>query len=118
MNKDRRATAQVCIELIKECAEVGEMSEASHAALKEAIKTMQSAEYWSLRNQSKHEGKNESTDAGIRISRVALPALEAATVALSEDNYDVVVEQLYLAVTTDGTTPQTRVKKSLRRKSS
>lgn len=102
MNKDRRSTAQVCIELLKECALVGEISDTSHEAVAEAIKLMKSAEYWSLRNQEPHEGRNEATDQGIAVSRVALPALESAAKALEEDDYDTVIEMLELAITTEG----------------
>ena len=102
MNADRRASCQVCIELIKECSLIGEMSDASHKALEEVINGMKKAEYWSLRNQSKHEGRNPSTDQQIAVSRVALPALEAAATALANEDYTEVVDQLMLAVTTDG----------------
>lgn len=103
MNADRRATAQVCIELIKECSEIGEMSEASHAALEHALKTMKQAEFWSLKNQTPHRGKNSSTDTSIRIGEVALPALEQAYSALVAEDYNTVIDQLALAATTDGT---------------
>ena len=101
MNKDRRATIQVCIELIRECAEIGEMSEASHTALGNALQQMVAGEYWSLRNMSKHEGKNESTDQQIAIAKVALPALEGAVQALAEEDYDKVLRLLRRAVKED-----------------
>lgn len=113
MNKDRRATAQVCVELIKECAAVGEMSEASHVALADALKTMQAGEYWSLRNMSKHAGRNESTDAQIAVSEVALPAIEEAVVALEAEDYNTVIDLLSLAITTEG---KKTSKKGLRKK--
>lgn len=102
MNKDRRATAQVCIELIKECAEIGEISEASHVALHGALKQMVAGEYWSLRNMTKHAGKNPSTDKQIAIAQAALPALEAAVTSLDKDDYNAVIDQLQLAVSTEG----------------
>lgn len=111
MNKDRRSTAQVCIELIKECSEIGEMTEQSHDAILEAVKLMKQAEYWSLRKQEPHEGKNPSTDEGIAISRVALPALEAALTALGDEDYNTVVDQLTIVVTTDGTAPTRKIRK-------
>jgi hypothetical protein len=110
VNGDRRATGQVCIELIKECAEIGEMSEASHTALTNALRSMVQAEYWSLRNQLPHLGKNPSTDQGIAVSQVALPALEAASAALAADDYDTLVDQLQLAITTDGAKPKRKKK--------
>jgi hypothetical protein len=113
MNKDRRVTGQVCIELMKECAEWGEMSEASYASLLEAVGTMHQGEYWSLRNQERHEGKNESTDAQIAISRVALPALDAALKALRSEDYDTAIDQLTLAITTEGAISKKRSKKGL-----
>ncbi len=106
MNKERRETAQVCIELIKECHAVGEMADASHKALEAAIKGMKAAEFWGLKGMSKHEGANDSTDKQIAISRVALPALEAAAEALNEEDYASVITQLEIAVTTDGTVPK------------
>jgi hypothetical protein len=115
LNADRRSTGQVCIELLKECSYHGEMSEASHAALVEAVKLMKQAEFWSLRRQEPHEGKNASTDAGIAISRVALPALENAARALADEEYDTVVEALTLAITTDGTTPPKRRSSDVRK---
>lgn len=81
------------------------MSEASHASLTEAVKLMRNAEYWSLRKQEPHEGKNDSTDKGIAISRVALPALENAVAALEADDFDAVIDHLTLAVNTDGSAP-------------
>lgn len=108
MNKDRRVTAQVCIELLKECSEFGEMTEASYQALNEAIAVMKAAEYWSLRNQERHAGKNEATDLSIAVSRVALPALEKALAALQAEDYDTVITQLTVATTTDGTAPRRR----------
>lgn len=113
MNADRRATGQVCIELMKECSEWGEMSEASYKALVAALDTMQRAEYWSLRNQLPHEGKNAGTDTSIAISRVALPALEAAKEALKKEDYNTVIDQLTLAVTTNGEVPKKTSKKGL-----
>ena len=113
MNVDRRSTGQVCIELMKECNEWGEITEASHSALLEAVRLMQQGEYWSLQRQEKHEGKNESTDKQIAISRVALPALEEALKALKEDDFDTAIDQLTLAITTDGKTPKKISKKGL-----
>lgn len=78
------------------------MADTSHEALVDAVKAMQQAEYWSLRNQAKHEGKNESTDKQLAISRVALPALEEAVKALEADDYAAVIAALELAITTDG----------------
>ncbi|QFG04726.1 hypothetical protein SEA_CHICKENKING_57 [Microbacterium phage ChickenKing] len=111
MNADRRAAGQVCIELLKECATWGEMSEASYEAISVALQTMQKAEYWSLRNQSKYAGQNESTDKQIAISAVALPALERAVEAHKAEDYDKVIDELTLAITTDGTKPKTKKKR-------
>lgn len=113
MNADRRYIGRICVELMKECNESGLISDTSHVALLEAIKHLRSSEHWQLQNQLKHEGKNESTDKQIAICRVALPALESAVSAIEADDFMGVIEHLTLAITTDGTTPQTRVKKSL-----
>lgn len=102
LNVDRRAAAKVCIELIKECSEIGEMSETSHGVLAETLKVLQAQEYWQLKNQERHEGKNDPTDKQIAISRVALPALEAAAKALDAEDYNEVLTQLELAVSTEG----------------
>lgn len=115
VNKERRATARLCIELIKECAEIGEMREASHEALVEAVKLLRASEYWGLHNSLKHEGENPATDKNIAVSRVALPALDAATVALEEGDYNDVIDQLTLVVTTDGGTPEKSSGKGLRK---
>lgn len=111
MNKDRRGQAQLCIELMKECNEWGEISDSSYEALVASVKSMKSAEWWSLKQQMPHEGKNTSTDDQIAISRVALPALEAALEALEKEDFNMAIDQLTLAVTTDGTVPQKRSKK-------
>lgn len=110
MNADRRTTAKVCIALLHECSEIGLISDGSHVALTDALKALQTAEYWQLKNQEKHEGKNDPTDKQIAISRIALPALEAANLALAKDNFDEVLKQLTIAVDTDGTQPK-RTKK-------
>ena len=106
MNADRRVTAKVCIALLHECSEIGLISDESHVALSEAIKSMQNAEYWQLKNQERHEGKNDPTDKQIAISRIALPELEAAVAALKEDDFDAVLTHLTVATTTDGTKPR------------
>lgn len=113
MNKDRRATARICIELMKECSDIGEIQDASHKALEEALKVMQAAEYWSLRNQTKHEGSNDSTDAQIAVSRVALPALEDAVRYLQEEDYNAVIDSLSLAITTQGAPARKTSRKGL-----
>ena len=112
MNKDRRHAAQLAIELLKECSAVGLISDDSHVAVTDTLKHLQQAEYWQLRGQEKHAGKNPSTDSQIAICRVALPALEAAVTAWETDDFDAVIDQLTLAVTTDGTVPtRKKVKK-------
>lgn len=103
MNGDRRHTAAVCADLIKECLEIGEITETSHATLTEAIKSMTSAEFWQLKNQERHAGKNAATDKQIAICRVALPALEEAGKALAAGDMRKVIRKLDLARTTDGT---------------
>lgn len=99
MNADRRATAAVCIALINEGIEAGELRGESHVALEHALKTMRQNEFWSLKSQSAHAGSNASTDGSIAISKVALPALEAAESALVKGDYVAVAEKLDLAAT-------------------
>jgi hypothetical protein len=106
VNKDRRQIAKVSIELMKECNEIGLISDASHDALVEATMHLQAAEHWQLKNQLKHEGKNPGTDTQIAISRVALPALEEAVQELKDGNYSEVITKLELALNTDGTLPK------------
>lgn len=106
MNADRRDTAKACIALMQECSFIGEISDSSHVALVEIVKHLEQSEFWQLKNQERHEGKNEPTDKQIAICRVALPALQTASAALKDDDFDTVVQQLTLAITTDGTMPR------------
>lgn len=103
---------QVCIALLHECNEIGLIADASHVAVTDALKHMQQAEYWQLKNQERHEGKNASTDTQLAICRVALPALEAALKAWNSDDFAEVIIQLNLAITTDGKRPRRARKKS------
>lgn len=113
MNADRRLTARICVELIQESAEVGEMSERAHQALSEAIKHLQAQEFWQLKNQERHAGSNPSTDKQLAICRIALPALELAAEALVQEDYSTVIDQLTLAMNTDGAELEKSSKKGL-----
>lgn len=115
MNADRRVVARVCIELLKECDAIGLIRDESHLMLVESISHLKAQEYWQLKNQEKHEGKNVATDLQLSISRVALPALEAASAALEADDYTEVIYQLHLAVTTDGKAPTAASRNDLRK---
>lgn len=106
MNADRRMIGQVCIALLHECNEIGLIADASHVAVTDALKHLQQAEYWQLKNQERHEGKNATTDDQLAICRVALPALEAAITAWNQDDFGEVITQLSLAITTDGKRPR------------
>ena len=108
MNVDRRAAGNICIALLREVQGTGEISEQSHVALVTAIRTIQNSEYWQIKNQERHEGKNSSTDTQLAIARVAHPALEAALKAVEDDDYAEVLHQLEIAVSTDGTKPKRR----------
>lgn len=108
MNADRRHLGHVCIALLMECNHIGEIADASHTKLSEALKHMQAQEYWQLKNQERHEGKNASTDTQLAICRLALPALEAAAKALAEDDFTEVIRHLTTAITTDGTVPKNK----------
>lgn len=114
MNADRRMIGQVCISLLHECNEIGLIADASHVAVTDALKHLQQAEYWQLKNQERHEGKNASTDAQLAVCRVALPALEAAVAAWNKDDFSEVIDQLNVAITTDGKKPRKSRKKSSR----
>ncbi|QKN87755.1 hypothetical protein IXEL_55 [Microbacterium phage Ixel] len=116
MNADRRQTGQVIIALLVECSQSGLISDESHLAATGALHSMQTAEYWQLRNQEKHEGKNASTDQQLRVCRVALPALEAAVKAWDSDDFEEVITQLTLAITTDGSELEKTRKKGLRKR--
>lgn len=94
---------------------MGEISDESHVALEEVLKTMRNQEYWQLKNQSKHEGKNAPTDKQIAICRVALPALELAVEALDQGDYHMVLDQLTLAITTQGEVQEEKSKRGLRK---
>lgn len=112
MNKDRRVIAQICIELLKECNETGLINDDSHVALTDAVKHLTAQEFWQIKNQERHEGKNATTDSQLSICRVALPALEQAARELgkTEPDYTAVIDHLHLAITTDGTVPSKRRK--------
>jgi len=103
---------RVCISLLHECNETGLISDESHVAVTDALKHLQQAEYWQLKNQERHEGKNASTDAQLAVCRVALPALEAAIQAWNQDDFTEVITQMNLAITTDGRKPRRSRKKT------
>lgn len=105
MNADRRLTARVCVALLEECNQTGLISDESHDVISEAIKVLNTAEYWQIRNQERHEGRNASTDTQLAICRVAAPALEAALAAWNRDDFTEVIKQLTIAITTDGKPP-------------
>lgn len=114
MNADRRHTAKLCIALLLECNDIGAISDESHTVVGEALSGLQQAEYWQLKNQERHEGKNASTDQQLAVCRVALPALDAAVKAWNSDDFETVIEKLTLASTTDGSVPRKTRKKGLR----
>ena len=89
------------------------MTEASHVTLTESIKHLQAQEYWQVKNQERHEGSNPSTDKQLAICRAALPALELAAEALEQEDYNTVIDQLLLAITTEGEVAAKRSKKDL-----
>lgn len=115
MNQDRRHIAEMCIELIEVSAEHGEISDKAHATLVKSVKHLAAQEYWQLKGQERHEGKNASTDKQLAVCRVALPALEAAGKALESDDWDTVISQLKLAISTDGSVAKAVKKTSKQR---
>lgn len=118
MNADRRHTGQLLIQLVIECSESNRgMSDETHLLATTALHSLQTAEYWQLKNQERHEGRNASTDAQLSVCRVALPALEEAVKAWNSDDFDAVIAQLTLAITTDGSVPREKRKKGLRKSS-
>lgn len=117
MNADRRMLGRVIVSLLVECHTIGLINDESHMTVTEALTHLQQAEYWQLKNQEKHEGKNASTDSQLRICRVALPALEAARHAWDQDDFTTVMTQVELAISTDGTVPKPIRKKGLRKSS-
>lgn len=96
------------VALLTEGSTAGEISDESHEALGEALTYLQKQEYHQLRAQEKFEGRNASTDKQIAICRVAFPALETAVAAYNSDDYDTVIDQVNIAVTTDGVVPKPR----------
>lgn len=114
MNEDRRQVGKLVIALLQEGSSSGEISDESHEALGEALAHLNRQEFHQLRAQEKYEGKNASTDKQIAICRVAGPALEHALEAYNSDNFAAVMQQLTLAIETDGTVP--RKAKARRRK--
>ena len=105
VNADRRHIGKVCVALLEEGHANEEIHDSSHVALVEAVKHLLSQEFWQLKTQSKHEGKNASTDAQLAICRLALPALELAVAALETDDYAAAMTHIKFAVETDGTVP-------------
>lgn len=97
MNTERRVTITLCVALIDECRANEEISETSYTALGESIKLMQKAEYWSLRNMSKHVDKNDSTARQVAIAEVSLPLIEKAAEAWAEEDLDAVAKLLLKA---------------------
>lgn len=114
MNTDRRKACEVTIALLVECHHIGLISDESHLAITDTLKHLQQQEFWQLRNQEKHEGKNASTDTQLAICRVALPALDAAIVAWNADDFEEVIRQLTLAASTNGKAPEKTSRKGLR----
>jgi hypothetical protein len=112
VNADRRQTGKMCLALLHECSEIGEISDDSHVALKETLAHLTQQEFWQLKSQSKWEGQNASTDKQLAIARVALPALEEAVKALEKDDFETVITQLELAVNTDGEALKKRLRKA------
>lgn len=96
---------------------MGEMSESAHEVLTDAIKHLQAQEFWQTKNQERHAGNNPSTDKQLAICRIALPALELAAEALVQEDYSMVIDQLTLAITTDGSALEKSSKKGLRKSS-
>jgi hypothetical protein len=115
VNTDRRQACEVTIALLVECHHVGLISDESHVAVTNMLHHLQRQEFWQLKNQEKHEGKNASTDTQLAICRVALPALDAAIKAWDNDDFDEVIRQLSLASTTDGSTPKKTSGRGLRK---
>lgn len=97
MNAGRRAFITLAVELIDHCLDKGSMTEDGYVALGESIKLMQKEEYWSLRNMSKHADKNDSTARQVAISEAALPELEAAHEAWSDEDLEKVMHCLVAA---------------------
>jgi len=111
LNADRRQTGKVVVALLVECNEIGLINDDSHVAVTDAIKSLQQAEFWQLKNQEKHEGKNASTDQQLAVCRIALPALEKAWEAWNADDFAAVITNINLAITTDGAAPKQRRRK-------
>lgn len=105
MNGDRRHIGKVCVALLHEGHANEIIHDSSHVALVEAVKHLQNQEFWQLKTQSKHEGKNASTDTQLAICKIALPALELAVAALETDDYAAAITHITLAIETDGTVP-------------
>jgi hypothetical protein len=103
---------KVLIALLEEGHENGEISDETHETIGEVLAHLERSEYHQERTQSKHEGKNATTDKQLAICRVALPALASATAAYNQDDFIGVVRYLKVAIETDGTRP----KKSRRKK--
>lgn len=111
MNEHRRHTGHITIALLMECNHNGIIGDEAHLAITDALVHMQREEYHQEKAQSKHEGKNVTTDKQLAICRVALPALEDAVAAWHRDDFGTVIEKLKLAITTDGTKPKVKARR-------
>lgn len=111
MNADRRIIGKVVIALLTEAQTTGEISDETHETVSATLDHLHRAENTQLRLQSKHAGKNPSTDKQIAICSVALPAIEEAVRAWGRGAATTVVRKLKLAIETDGQPPAPRRKK-------
>lgn len=108
MNENRRHTGHITIALLLECNHSGTISDEAHTAITNALTHMHREEFHQEKAQSKHEGKNATTDKQLAICRVALPALEDAVAAWNKDDFGTVIRKLKVAITTDGTVPKAK----------
>lgn len=115
MNNDRRQTGHTLVALLIECNQTGLISDESHLVATTALKYLQQQEFFQLKSQTKYAGQNTTTDAQLAICSVALPALEAAVDAWNNDDFDTVIAQVALAVTTDGKPVREKRKRGLRK---
>jgi len=111
VNENRRHTGHITIALLMECNHNGIIGDEAHLAITNALVHMQREEFHQEKAQSKHEGKNVTTDKQIAICRVALPALEDAVAAWNKDDFGTVIKKLQLAITTDGTAPKPKTRR-------
>ncbi|WIC89619.1 hypothetical protein SEA_GARDENB_61 [Microbacterium phage GardenB] len=110
MNADRRIALDMIIEVARVAIDLERVDPERHSAIGVALKQLQQAEYWALRNLK--PDRNDSSAKQHAIATVALTALEQAVAAHDEMYYEEIIKHLEIARSTDGKPARAAKKKS------